>query len=303
MTRLPEISRKRSHKPVRDPTGNGPRNHAHNHAHNRTLTGCGPPGAGFTLIELLVVLAIIASLLTLAVPRYFKSLDNASETVLAENLRATRAVIDQYYGDTGQYPDSLDQLVDKQYLRALPLDPITESTQTWILIAPQASAKGKVYKLRSYALATPRGQPNAPPSLQDLLKDPRLPGAVRHLRKLPFDPLTGSSVWGLLRDGDGDSAGILAVYSLAGGKPIKIGLFDARFADFEGKLSYSDWKFARPVEVVSNPLGLAKGLISPSDLSGGGGGGGGTGSGAPQPPGVDNGPGINAKLVSPAGPR
>ena len=106
---------------------------------------------GFTLIELLVVLAIIASLLTLSVPRYFKSLDKASETVLAENLRQTREVIDKYYGDTGQYPDSLDQLVEKQYLRGLPYDPITESSQTWVIVPPEAGAKGKVYNLRSGA--------------------------------------------------------------------------------------------------------------------------------------------------------
>jgi general secretion pathway protein G len=108
-------------------------------------------GTGFTLIELLVVLAIIASLLTLSVPRYFGSLDKARDTLLVENLRQTREVIDQYFGDTGQYPDSLDQLVDKQYLRALPVDPITESTQTWIVVAPAAGIRGKVYNIRSGA--------------------------------------------------------------------------------------------------------------------------------------------------------
>lgn len=107
--------------------------------------------AGFTLIELLVVLAIIASLLTLAVPRYFRSLDNAGETVLIENLRLTREVIDQFYTDTGQYPESLEQLVERQYLRALPFDPLTESTQTWVLLPPTAGSKGKVYNLRSAA--------------------------------------------------------------------------------------------------------------------------------------------------------
>ena len=106
---------------------------------------------GFTLIELLVVLAIIASLLTLAVPRYFKSLDKASETVLAENLRVTREVIDHYYGDTGQYPDSLEQLVEKQYLRALPVDPVTESALTWIIVPPAPGVRGRVYNIRSGA--------------------------------------------------------------------------------------------------------------------------------------------------------
>lgn len=68
---------------------------------------------GFTLIELLVVLGIIALLLTLAVPRYFPSVDKTKETILADNLRSTRAIIDQYYGDTGRFPDSLEQLVEK----------------------------------------------------------------------------------------------------------------------------------------------------------------------------------------------
>ena len=120
------------------------------------LRSAGPGRSGFTLIELLVVLAIIASLLTLSVPRYFKSLDKAGDTVLAENLRLTREVIDQYYGDTGQYPDSLDQLVEKKYLRSLPVDPITESTQTWIIVAPAAGTRGKVYNLRSGAPGSAR---------------------------------------------------------------------------------------------------------------------------------------------------
>lgn len=106
---------------------------------------------GFTLIELLVVLAIVALLLTLAVPRYFPTIDSAKETILRENLRNTRDVIDQFYTDRGRYPDSLDQLVEKHYLRALPVDPITESSETWLLVPPDDAAKGNVYGIKSGA--------------------------------------------------------------------------------------------------------------------------------------------------------
>ena len=85
---------------------------------------------GFTLIELLVVLAIVALLLTLAVPRYLPRVDGAKETILADNLRNTREIIDQFYADTGRYPDSLDQLVEKKYLRNVPVDPVTDSSAT-----------------------------------------------------------------------------------------------------------------------------------------------------------------------------
>ena len=107
--------------------------------------------AGFTLIELLVVLAIVALLLTLAVPRYFPSIDKAKETILADNLRHTRDTIDQFYTDRARYPDSLEQLVEKKYLRALPVDPITESTATWILIPPEDATKGALYSIKSGA--------------------------------------------------------------------------------------------------------------------------------------------------------
>ena len=81
---------------------------------------------GFTLIELLIVLAIIAVMLTISLPSYFHSIDASKEKILAENLHATRDAIDKFYGDVGRYPDSLDELVEKHYLRAAPVDPVTE---------------------------------------------------------------------------------------------------------------------------------------------------------------------------------
>lgn len=115
---------------------------------------------GFTLIELLVVLGIVALLLTLAVPRFFPSIDGAKETILADNLRNTRAVLDQYRSDTGRYPESLEQLVEQKYLREIPLDPITESRETWMFEPPQDGEQGGVSNLRSGAPGNDRrGRP------------------------------------------------------------------------------------------------------------------------------------------------
>jgi general secretion pathway protein G len=125
---------------------------------NRDMSKC--RAKGFTLIELLVVLGIIALLLTLAVPRYFPSVDKTKETILGDNLRNTRAVIDQFYGDTGRYPDSLEQLVEKRYLRALPVDPITERTDSWQLVPPEDPSKGGVADVKSGAPGNDRsGRP------------------------------------------------------------------------------------------------------------------------------------------------
>ena len=118
---------------------------------------------GFTLIELLVVLGIIALLLTLAVPRFFPSVDKTKETILLDNLRNTRAVIDQYHADTGRYPDSLEQLVVKKYLARVPVDPVTESESTWVVVPPEADGEpGAVYDIRSGAPGNGRdGRPYA----------------------------------------------------------------------------------------------------------------------------------------------
>jgi len=108
-------------------------------------------GRGFTLIELLVVMAIIATLLTIAVPRYFHSMEKSKEAVLRQNLAQTRDAIDKFYGDTGKYPETLDGLVSGKYLRQMPVDPITDSAATWIIVPPDDAEKGGVYDLHSGA--------------------------------------------------------------------------------------------------------------------------------------------------------
>jgi general secretion pathway protein G len=108
-------------------------------------------GSGFTLIELLVVMAIIGTLLTIAAPRYFHSVDRSKEAVLHQNLVLTRQAIDKYFGDNGKYPDVLDDLVQKKYLRSLPFDPIAENNTSWVIISPASTAKGAVYDIKSGA--------------------------------------------------------------------------------------------------------------------------------------------------------
>ena len=109
------------------------------------------PRRGFTLIELLVVMAIIAVLLTLAVPRYFGSLDKSKEAVLKEDLFQLRDAIGKYYGDKGKYPDSLEALATEKYLRKVPVDPITESATSWVVVSPEDPQKGAVYDVKSGA--------------------------------------------------------------------------------------------------------------------------------------------------------
>ena len=111
---------------------------------------------GFTLVELMVVMAIIALLLALALPRYFKHLESSRETLLKQDLAVMRDAIDKYHGDRDHYPDSLDELVSARYLRALPVDPITERADTWQIVAPPADDAGAVYDIKSGAPGTAR---------------------------------------------------------------------------------------------------------------------------------------------------
>ena len=112
---------------------------------------------GFTLIELLVVMAIIATLLTIALPRYFQSVQKSKEAVLKENLYQMRDALQKFYADRGKYPESLEQLAEKRYLREVPIDPITESRSTWIVVAPEDNESGGVFDVRSGAEGTASG--------------------------------------------------------------------------------------------------------------------------------------------------
>jgi general secretion pathway protein G len=115
---------------------------------------------GFTLIELLVVMTIIAGLLTLAMPRYFQHIEHTRESVLRSDLATMRDAVDKFYSDTGRYPESMQELVTRRYLRKLPVDPITERADSWVVVAPADPKLGVVYDIRSGAAGTTRdGRP------------------------------------------------------------------------------------------------------------------------------------------------
>jgi len=96
--------------------------------------------------------------------------------------------------------------------------------------------------LDSYAAATPQGASPYPPSLKELLKDPRVPGVRRHLRKIFVDPLTGKAEWGVVYLGDG-TTGVVAVHSLSTARPLKVANFDSRFAGLDNADTISAWRF------------------------------------------------------------
>ena len=105
---------------------------------------------GFTLIEMVIVMAVIGLLLTLAVPRYFTALDGGKVKVQQQNIATMRDALDKFFSDQGRYPETLDELVQKRYLRSVPVDPITENPN-WIVIAPLDPAMSGVYDVRSAA--------------------------------------------------------------------------------------------------------------------------------------------------------
>jgi general secretion pathway protein G len=105
---------------------------------------------GFTLIELLVVMAAMGLLLSLAAPRYFEQVQRSREVVLKNNLAITRQAVDRFVGDRGRHPDDFAELVSLRYLRDVPLDPITERTDTWLIVPPVGQPKG-MFDVRSAA--------------------------------------------------------------------------------------------------------------------------------------------------------
>lgn len=109
---------------------------------------------GFTLIELLVVMTIIGTLLAIAVPRYFHTLQGARETVLRHDLAILREAIDKYHSDVNEYPDKLETLVDKRYVRAVPVDPFTKLSDTWVLVPSDDPDHAGIRDVHSGAEAT-----------------------------------------------------------------------------------------------------------------------------------------------------
>jgi general secretion pathway protein G len=109
------------------------------------------PGKGFTLIELLVVMSILGLLIAIAAPRYMGRIEKSKESVLKHNLAAMRNALDQYHDDAGRFPNSLDALAKGRYLREIPVDPMTERSDTWVVSLSTSSEAPGIQDVRSGA--------------------------------------------------------------------------------------------------------------------------------------------------------
>ncbi len=101
------------------------------------------------MIELLVVMVIIATLLSIVAPRYFHSVDRAKEAALRTDLHVLRDAIDKYMSDTGAYPDTLEQLASAKYISSVPVDPETDSADTWALAPYPDHSKPGIFDVHS----------------------------------------------------------------------------------------------------------------------------------------------------------
>ena len=114
---------------------------------------------GFTLVELLIVISLISILAAMGLVQYRNSVVSAREATLKTDLFRMRDAIDQYYADKTKYPSSLDSLVSEGYLRKIPEDPITKSSDSWVTVPAEAdpnnpSAEPGIYDVKSGAQGT-----------------------------------------------------------------------------------------------------------------------------------------------------
>jgi general secretion pathway protein G len=113
----------------------------HPKGHPGAAAALGTPGQrGFTLIELLIVVTLIVVLAGIGLSTYSTSVARAKEAVLRENLLRMRDSIDQFYADKGTYPPELSSLVTEGYMRQIPRDPFTESSETWQIVMAEPDA-------------------------------------------------------------------------------------------------------------------------------------------------------------------
>jgi general secretion pathway protein G len=126
-----------------------------------TRTGSGARGAssGFTLVELLIVISLISILAAMGLVQYKNSVVSSREAVLRTDLFRMRDAIDQYYADKGKYPSGLDALVSEGYMRKVPEDPISKSSDSWITVPAEPdpnnpSGEAGIYDVKSGAQGT-----------------------------------------------------------------------------------------------------------------------------------------------------